>query len=129
MSLYQRYNIVADPLEDGLPELGALQFFRAVAADKDLSTKLTVRGLERLLLYIDAEERNATIGDLQQVLLRSGSFEPHSVVQFVVDAGLIHDDCFRLRIEHGGEPHYINVGEMFIAEPQLMSASHFVAQK
>lgn len=129
MALYQRYNVVADPIEDDLPELTALQFFRSVAADEEIPARLTVRGLERLLLYIDSEERNTTIGDLQQVLHRSASFEPHAVIQFIVNAGLVHDDRFRLRIEHGGDPLYINVGEMFIAEPRLMSASHFVAQK
>jgi len=129
MPLYQRYNVVADPIEEDLPELSALQFFRTVAADEDLPARVTVRGLERFLLYLDAEERTLALGDLQQVLHRSESFEPHSVVQFVVDAGLVHDDRFRLRLEHGGEPLYLNVGELFIAEPQLMSASQFVAQK
>ena len=129
MALQQRYNIVSDPEDEGLPEMGALQFFRAVAADEDLPARLTVTGLDRLLLHLDDDERNMCLADLQQVLLRSSSFEPHSVVQFVVNARLVHDDYFRLGIEHGGENRYLNVGEIFIAEPQLVSASHFVARK
>jgi hypothetical protein len=129
MPLYQRYNVVPDPVEVDLPEMSALQFFRTVAADESLPARVTVRGLERLLLHLDSEERTAALADLQQVLHRSDSFEPHSVVQFVVDAGLVHDDRFRLRLEHGGEPVYLPIGELFIAEPQLMSADQFVARK
>lgn len=129
MPLYQRYNVVPDPIEMDLPEMSALQFFRTVAADEDLPARVTVHGLERLLLYLDGKERTAALGDLQQVLHRSDSFEPHSVVQFVVNAGLVHDDRFRLRLEHGGESVYLTIGELFIAEPQLMSAGQFVARK
>lgn len=46
-----------------------------------------------------------------------GVLRAHSVVQFVGDAGLVHNDRFRLCLEYGGEPMYLNVGELFIAEP------------
>jgi len=129
MTLQPGYNLVTDPVEDLSDEYGALEFFRAVATDEDLPPRLTVTGLAELLYYAAPDNRDAAISYLRNVLRDSNSIGQFTAVQFVIDGRLSPADRFQIQMDRQGETIVIDVGELFVAEPEMESANHAHAQK
>ncbi len=110
-------------------ELAALEFFRRVAADKNVDTPVSVTGLTDLLYAAAGDEREAILCDLRQTLRQSRSLGSMDAVQFILDGRFVDDLEFRVRIERSGDGVYLDIGQMFVEEPQPMSATHAVARK
>lgn len=129
MSLHAGYNLVSAPIEETDEEIPALAFFRRLAGEGSLPSRVTVTGLEDLLYRVDADELDDAVRDLRDVLRESGSFRGPQAVQFVFDGDLVDDDVFTVRIERGGEAVYLPVGNLFVEEPNLVVPGHAVARK
>lgn len=127
MALRPGYNIVTEPVEDTDSELGALDFLRKAAADEELPDRVTVTGLDDLLFH--SEDRGTVTRILMQVLRNSASITHLSAVQFVIDGQLSPAERFQVRIERQGEPTIIDLGEIFVDEPELISPDHAIAAK
>jgi hypothetical protein len=129
MSLRPGYNIVTEEVEETDSEYGALEFFRYLTHGESVQSRTTVTGLEDLLYHTEEDERDQAVGIVREILREETSLGSMSAVQFLVDGQIFHDDRFRIRIERSGEPVHLNVGEMFVEEPQRLSAEHAVARK
>lgn len=129
MNLQPGYNIVTTRIEETDEEYPTLAFLRRVAANKAVSTPVTVTGLEDLLYHADEEARNATVDLLRTTLRKSSSIRTGGVVQLLFDGKIVHDDRFRLRTEREGDAVYLAIGELFVEEPQRLSPEHAVARK
>lgn len=129
MSLNAGYNFVTERVEDTQKELPALAFFRRLANDRSLPTRLTVTQLEDLLYETVANERDEAVRELRDVLRNSGSFRGPKAIQFVFDGDLVNDDVFSVRVERGGDNIYLPVGNMFVEEPRVVKSGHAVARK
>ncbi len=129
MTLHQGYNIVTDPVVDTPNELTALEFFRAVAANNPVETPVTVTGLENLLYNATEESRTEIVKELRQTLRKTRSIRSMDAVQLHVDGTIVDDNAFRVRIERAEGGIYLDVGQLFVEEPQPLSASHAVARK
>ena len=129
MSLHAGYNLVTDPVEDTDESVPALAFFRRLAGDESLPSRVTVTGLEDLLYRADEEDLDDAVRELRDVLREVSSFHGPQAVQFVFDGDLVDDDVFTVRIERGGDAVYLPVGNLFVEEPNLITANHAVARK
>jgi hypothetical protein len=129
MSLRPGYNVVTDKVEDTESEYSALEFFRLLAHGENVPSRTTVVGLENLLYNTTERERDEAVGMLRDILRETQSLGSMNAIQFLVDGQIFHDDRFRIRIQRSGEPVHLNVGEMFVEEPQRLNASHAVARK
>lgn len=129
MGLQPGYNIVTERVAETDGELAALEFFRKVAADESLDAPLTVTGLEDLLYDAAEEDRDDLVAELRQVLRDSRSLGSMDAVQFLLDGQIVDDVEFRVRIERSEEAIYLNVGQLFVEEPQPLSATQAVARK
>ena len=129
MALHQGYNIVTEPVADTSNELTALEFFRKLAADQPVECPLTVTGLDDLLYNATEESRGKIIRGLQQVLRRTRSIQSMDAVQLYVNGTIVDNNAFRIRIERSQGGVYLNVGQLFVEEPKLVSATHSVARK
>lgn len=129
MSLQPGYNIVTERVAETDGELAALEFFRKIEANESLDAPLTVTGLEDLLYDAAEEDRDDLIADLRQMLRSSRSLESMDAVQFLLDGQIVDDVEFRVRIERSEEAIYLNVGQLFVEEPQPLSAKQAVARK
>lgn len=129
MPLHPGYNIVTERVEDTDTELAALEFFRRAAADQAIETPLTVTGLEDLLYHTDDDEQSTVLGELRQNLRNTGSLSAMDAVQFVIEGQLVDDVEFRVRIERNEGGVYLDVGQLFVEEPQSVSATQAVARK
>jgi len=123
------YNLVTGSVTETESELAALEFFRRVAADKNVDTPVSVTGLTDLLYAAAGDEREAILCDLRQTLRQSRSLGSMDAVQFILDGRFVDDLEFRVRIERSGDGVYLDIGQMFVEEPQPMSATHAVARK
>ncbi|WP_227355758.1 hypothetical protein [Haladaptatus salinisoli] len=123
------YNLVTESVAETENELAALEFFRRVAADENVETPVSVTGLDDLLYDAAEDERELILGDLRQTLRKSRSFGPMDAVQFILDGRFVDDLEFRVRIERSGDGVYLDIGQMFVEEPQPMSGTHAVARK
>ncbi|MDS0297540.1 hypothetical protein NDI76_02135 [Halogeometricum sp. S1BR25-6] len=123
------YNLVTESVAETESELAALEFFRRVAANEDVETPVSVTGLTDLLYDSAEDEREAILGDLRQTLRKSRSLGSMDAVQFILDGRFVDDLEFRVRIERSGDGIYLDIGQMFVEEPQPMSATHAVARK
>lgn len=129
MPLRPGYNIVTEPVEETSEEYGALEFFRAVAANEDIPSRITVTKLTELLYYIAPDNREKAISQLRNVLRNADSIGQFTAVQFVVAGRLSPAHRFQVQIEQRGETIVLDVGELFVAEPEMISADHAHAQK
>jgi len=129
MPLHQGYNIVTERVEDTESDLAALEFFRLVVNDTEIPAPVTVTGLEDLLYDIDEADRGEVLTTLRQCLWNSESLSSMDAVQFIIDGRLLDDVEFRVRIERSGEGVYLNVGQLFVEEPQSVNAHQAVARK
>ena len=129
MSLRPGYNIVTERVADTENELSALEFFRTIAADEDVESPVTVTRLEDLLYHVDEQERSEVLQSLRQTIRKSRSLSSMDAVQFVVKGRLVDDVEFRVRIERTEGGVYLDVGQMFVEEPQSVSAVQAVARK
>ena len=129
MTLHQGFNLVTEPVADTDSEMASLEFFRKLAADEAVSTPVTVTGLEDLLYNAEEDERGNILGTLRQTLRSSRSLGSMDAVQFVIDGQLVDDIEFRVRIERSGQGTYLDIGQLFVEEPQQIGATHAVARK
>ncbi len=129
MTLHQGYNIVSERVVETDSEQAALEFFRKLAADEEVSTPVTVTNLEDLLYNAEEDERSKIIGELRQTLRGTKSLGSMDAVQFLIDGQLIDDVEFRVRVERSEGGVYLDIGQMFVEKPQPMSATHVVARK
>jgi len=129
MPLHQGYNIVTERVEETESELAALTFFRKAAHDEEIETPITVVGLETLLYNASEDSRGEVLAKLRQVLRGTRSLSSMDAVQFDIDGRIVDDVEFRVRIERSGEGVYLNIGQLFVEEPQPMGATHAVARK
>ena len=129
MTLHQGYNIVTAPVADTPNNLTALEFFRAVAADNPVETPVTVTGLEDLLYNATEESRTEIIKELRQTLRKTRSIQSMDAVQLHLDGTIVDDNVFRVRVERTEGGIYLDIGQLFVEEPKLLSASHAVARK
>ena len=120
---------MTEKVEDTESEYRALEFFRHLARGKDVPSRTTVVGLENLLYNTTETERDEAVGMLRDILRETQSLGSMNAIQFLVEGQIFHDDRFRIRIQRSGEPVHLNVGEMFVEEPQRLNASHAVARK
>ncbi|MFC6835185.1 hypothetical protein [Halomarina ordinaria] len=129
MTLQQGYNIVTERLIETDSELGALSFFRALASNDAIETPVTVTSLEDLLYNASGDDRSAILAVLRQTIRQSRSLGTMDAVQFLIDGRLVEDDEFRVRVERSGDVEYLDVGQLFVEEPQRMSPTQAVARK
>lgn len=129
MGLQPGYNIVTERVAETDGELAALEFFRKLEADESLDAPLTVTGLEDLLYDAAEGDRDDLVAELRQVLRDSRSLGSMDAVQFLLDGQIVDDVEFRVRIERSEEAIYLNVGQLFVEEPQPLSATQAVARK
>ena len=127
MTLRPGYNIVTEAIEETDTEFGALEFFRKAAADVEIPNRITVTGLEDLVFHSD--DRDATIRSLMKVLRDTDSISHYTAVQFLIDGQLSPAERFQIRIQRQGEPVIIDLGEIFVDEPELISPDHAIATK
>jgi len=129
MTLHQGYNIVSERVVETDSEQAALEFFRKLAADEEVSTPVTVTNLEDLLYNAEEDKRSKILGGLRQTLRGTQSLGSMDAVQFLIDGQLVDDVEFRVRIERSEGGVYLDIGQMFVEKPQPMSATHVVARK
>ena len=129
MTLHQGYNLVTEPVADTESEMASLEFFRRLAADEEVSTPITVTGLEDLLYNADEDERGTVLSTLRQTLRSSRSLGSMDAVQFVIDGQLVDDVEFRVRVEGSDGGVYLDLGQLFVEEPKPLTATHAVARK
>jgi len=129
MTLQPGYNIVTEAVAETDTERSVIEFFRALARDAEVATPVTVTGLERLLLDTAADDRGAVLARLRGILRDSRSLDSMDAVQFLVEGSIVEDTQVRIRVERRNEGVYLDVGEMFVEEPQRFSATHAVARK
>jgi hypothetical protein len=129
MPLKPGYNLVTEPVGETTGEYGALEFFRVAAADEDLPPRLTVTNLAELLYYVAPDNRAAAISQLRNILRNSGSIGQFTAIQFVIDGRLSPADRFQIQMDRQGDTIVLDVGELFVAEPEMLSANHAHAQK
>lgn len=129
MSLQPGYNIVTKRIAETDDELGALTFFRAVAADKSVETPVTVTGLENLIFRADESDREDIVSDLRDLLRHTDSLESMDAIQFLVDGRLVSDVRFQVRVERSGETEYLSIGGLFVEKPRILSPEHATARK
>lgn len=129
MALHPGYNVVTQEVESTEKSYAALAFFRRLATDQPVDARVTVTDLEDLLYHADEDERDAVVRRLRDVLRETRSFSGPTAVQFLVDGELVDDDAFTLRIERGGSPVYLRVGDLFVEQPRMEASHHAVARK
>lgn len=129
MPLQPGFNIVTEEMEKTDEELPALAFFRCLANDEDVPSRVTVTHLEDLLFYAPGEERTEIISNLRRLLRNTKSLTSMTAVQFLIDGRFMVDDRFRIRIEHSGSATHLTIGELFVEEPELRAPTHAVARK
>jgi len=129
MTLQQGYNLVTEPVADTKSQMAALRFFRKLASDEEVLTPATVTGLDNLLRNAERDERGKVLGSLRSKLRSSRSLTSTDAVQFVVDGQLVDDVEFRVRVEGSDGGVYLNIGRLFVEEPQTISSTHAVARK
>lgn len=129
MSIQPGFNVVTEPVAETDSELSVFEFFRALKQDQEVAAPVTVTGLDRLLVDTIVDERDAVLTELRGVLRESRSLDAMDAVQFVVDGRLVEDAHFRIRVEYREEAVYLDVGELFVEEPQRLSPTHAVARK
>jgi hypothetical protein len=129
MSLNAGYNLVTDRVGETETELPALAFFRRLAADDSLPSRLTVTGLEELLYHAADDDVDATVRELRDVLRECGPFGGPQAVQFILEGRLVNDNVFTVRIQRNGESVYLPVGNLFVEEPRVIGPDHAVARK
>jgi len=129
MTLHQGYNLVTEPVADTESEMASLEFFRRLAADEEVSTPITVTGLEDLLYNADEDERGTVLSTLRQTIRSSRSLGSMDAVQFVIDGQLVDDVEFRVRVEGSDGGVYLDLGQLFVEEPKPLTATHAVARK
>ena len=129
MSLQPGYNIVTERIAETEDELGALAFFRAVAADVLVETPVTVTGLENLLFHADEGNREDIVSDLRNLLRHTDSLDSMNAIQFLVDGRLVSDVRFQVRVERSGEVEYLSIGGLFVEKPRILSPEHATARK
>ncbi|AKH97513.1 hypothetical protein [Halanaeroarchaeum sulfurireducens] len=129
MPLRPGYNIVSEPVAETNSSLAALEFFRQVANNESIETPVTVTGLEDLLYNSAENERSDVLGRLRQALRDTGSIGSMDAVQLHVDGKLVDDVEFRVRIEKADGGVYLDIGQLFVEAPQLISPTHAVARK
>jgi len=129
MALHQGYNLVTEPVADTDSEMASLEFFRMLAADEEVSTPVTVTGLEDLLYNAEEDERGKILSTLRQTLRSSRSLGSMDAVQFLIDGQLVDDVEFRVRVEGSDGGVYLDLGQLFVEEPKPLTASHAVARK
>jgi hypothetical protein len=129
MSIQPGFNVVTEPVVETESELTVFEFFRALKQDEAVDAPVTVTHLDRLLVDTIADERDEVLAELRGVLRKSRSLDSMDAVQFVVDGRLVEDAYFRIRVEYREEAVYLDVGELFVEEPQRLSPTHAVARK
>ena len=123
------YNIVTEPVAQTDAELAALEFFRLLAADKNIETPVTVTGLDDLLYNAAEEDRDDILAELRQTLRQSRSLGSMDAVQFIIGGSFVDDVEFRVRVEKSDGGVYLDIGQMFVEEPRLLNAKQAVARK
>lgn len=129
MALQQGYNLVTEAVADTDSEMASLEFFRKLATDEDISTPITVTGLEDLLYNADEEDRSEILSELRQTLRSTNSLKAMDAVQFLIDGQLVDDVEFRVRVEGSDGGVYLDLGQLFVEEPKSLTATHAVARK
>jgi hypothetical protein len=129
MTLHQGYNLVTEPVADTKSQMAALEFFRKLAGDEEVLTPVTVTGLDDLLRNAEGDERDDVLGSLRLKLRSSRSLTSMDAVQFVIDGHLVDDVEFRVRMEGSDGGIYLNIGRLFVEEPQTISPTQAVARK
>lgn len=122
------YNLVTERTDETEAELGALTYLRRLAAADPLPDRVTVTGLDDLLVAVDEAEREAAIEELRRTL-RERSLSPNQVVQFTFDGSLMDDDVVTLAVDNGGETVYLPLGDAFVERPRREGATRFVSSK
>jgi len=129
MSIQPGFNVVTEPVAETESELTVFEFFRALKQDAEVAAPVTVTHLDRLLVDTIADERDEVLAELRGVLRESRSLDAMDAVQFVIDGRLVEDAHFRIRVEYRDEAVYLDVGELFVEEPQRLTPTQAVARK
>jgi len=85
MSLDAGFNLVTGRVETTNEELPALAFFRRLAEDQSVPSRITVTGLEQLLSHVDEDDIDSVVRELRDVLRRTNSFSGPKAVQLVFE--------------------------------------------
>lgn len=128
MTLQPGFNIVTKSKAE-YEKYSVLEFLRSVSRGKEIPNSLSVVGLEKLLVYADEENRESIIEILRDLMRESDSLKGMATVQFLFDGNLVSEDRLKLRIEEGGEIDVLDIGELFVATPELLSPTHAYAEK
>jgi hypothetical protein len=81
------------------------------------------------IYYAVEDWRDGILTIFQQVFRGMRSLSLMDAVQFDIDGGIFDDVRFRVRIERNDEGVYLDIGQLLVAEPQPMGATHVVARK
>lgn len=121
------YHIVNEPLDGDWERCTALVFFRSISHGEDIPERVTVTGLEELLLYLDADDRTETIAFLNRLLTQTTPGAPLAV-QFLVDGTVTKDK--RVYVQPVTNPDTrIYVDALFRDPPTQEGANHYWSER
>ncbi len=129
MSLQPGYNIVTERIAETNTDYTALEFFRALADDEQISTPVTVTELDRLLYHASEADRDEIVVMLRDILRQTSSLGAMDAVQFLLEGSLVDDVKLRVRIERTDGATYLDIGELFVESPKMVGANHAIARK
>jgi hypothetical protein len=121
------YHIVDGPLAGDWERTTALQFFRQISHGVEIQERMTVTGLEELLLYVEDDEKETSISMLNRLLTQTGPSSPLAV-QFVVDGKVSKDN--RVYVEPSRNPERrIYIDAMFRDPPTQEGPNHYWSER
>lgn len=126
MSLRAGFNIVSEPIDAGLPELTAVEFFRRLHHETAVPEWVTVRGLETLLSYTAENEREPTLAYMNRLLGQAASGRPIGV-QFIIN-GTVQKDTHVYIAPHGSD-NRLYIDGLFREQPTRLSPTHFHSRR
>lgn len=129
MSLKPGFNLVTQMEEETDADYGALEFLRVIRNNAEIPGRVTVTGIDNLLYNAEAEDRADVIGIVRRTLRESKSIDQFTAVQFLIDGQFSSADRFQIRIERRGNAEIIDIGELFVGEPERISPTHAVTPK
>jgi hypothetical protein len=123
MELKPGFNIVTEKIES-YEEMTILEFFRRICERKEIPRRITVTGLDTLLINsCGATEMVKFIFSLLKEGQNSKIVRPSTVVQFIVNGNLVKDTRISLKTKDGNIPlEGLFYGELTRQTPEWVHA-------
>ena len=110
MRLKRGFNIVLNEYDRFENIMTLLEFLGDIRRNKQIPSRVTVKGLDTLLLHsCDQEEMGMFISELLRDGQSKGLIRPSAVVQFLVDGEITKDIHTKIKVRN----EYINLENLF----------------